>query len=60
MTTDKYVGCCMDCGKKRYNLRNKFYGITVEKGTCPFCKKKKWIIPASDWAYAEGNELMWD
>ena len=46
----KYVTCCNNCGKERYGDKNVGNGITVHEGICPFCKKKKWLIPDLDWA----------
>lgn len=46
----EYRCCCYDCGKKRYNENNVKDGITIYEDICPFCNKKKMLIPASDWA----------
>ena len=45
------MDCCYECGKKKYGVKGKnFGGITVHKGVCPFCKKKRMLIPGMDWA----------
>ena len=56
----RYINCCNDCGKKRYKIRQEANGITMCMGKCPVCKKDKMIIPASDWAFMEGDNSKWD
>ena len=46
----EYESCCHDCGKKRYGDKQLQGCITIHLDICPFCKKKKGIIPAVDWA----------
>ena len=55
-----YQECCFDCGKQIYNKKNELIGISVCMGTCPICKKNKFIVPSRDWMYYEGDDSMWD
>jgi len=45
-----FEDCCFECGKKRYGSTQLGELMTMHSGWCPICKKKKIIIPASDWA----------
>jgi hypothetical protein len=56
----KIIACCNECGKEKYPTKRNVYGITVCMGECPFCKKQKLIIPASDWEYMMGRDGAWD
>ena len=56
----KYITCCNKCGRKKYKVIQEMGGITISKGTCQICKKKTWLIPGSDWAFAEGDDSKWD
>lgn len=57
----EFKNMCWDCGSKLYPLSvNDLYGITMTQDVCPVCKKIKGIIPARDWEYRFGNNLLWD
>lgn len=56
----EYKACCSKCGRKRYKIKREAYGITIHQGTCTFCKKKKWLIPAVDWAWMTGDTEVLD
>ena len=61
MTQNKeYVTCCNDCGSKRYVIIRNAGAITMTMDECKLCGKQKPLIPASDWAYMSGDNLMWD
>lgn len=58
-----YWRVCSPCGEILYPKadKNKMIGITVSQGTCPRCKKKKkWLIPISDYRHATGELKTWD
>ena len=46
----EYQTCCLECGRERYGTKQLHDAITMRKGICPFCKQKKILIPAIDWA----------
>jgi hypothetical protein len=50
----KMKDCCWECGKDRYKPVKEKHGITIYEGICPFCKKKKMLVPALDWAGCGG------
>ena len=49
------ISCCSNCGRKRYKVIREAGGITVAKGTCPICKKEKYLIPSCDWDFMIGK-----